>query len=511
MAVRRSKFPMPPRNTPRAPSRVRQEIVEPILGLNTATPPQNLTPGYTPFCQNYDVDDRTLRVRSGLSQWGTGGLGVEKALGAFRMNDVLGVDYTVILSDQTSSVRSEGATGWTTLTSTPNSSASTAYYDAFYGYAPSLDENITIICDGINAPRYWSPIAAGWAAVGDFESHESFARYGTFFDNRAVFFNVGSRTTLPYATRVRWSQRGNPLEYTAQDAGFEDLADMRGAGTGIYAEADRLVLFTEEEVWIARQRRDQYVLEFFPLSREVGNPYPRSAAVTDKGVIWLDNEYRFRLISGNAVYTFNDATQKFLKDNLREPTEVWSTFDPQEGQFRFNFSDTTGQYPTRALWLRTDTIAQDPQNPNELVGVWMHQDAPVQVSAGIEEVGVASAGTVYRLLSAQTNDAGTAIDARWRSQAFRLGDQDMKESLNNAWMDYQADSSSSVSLYYSTDLGATFSHAGAFSCTSGNNTAHLPFTNQASRFQQIELRQIDGGQPRLVNLRLELRQYTGRF
>ncbi len=491
---------------------MRQELIEPIRGLMTSTAPQNIDPGTSAFCQNYDIDDRTLRLRSGLSQWGTSGF-LDKALGAVRFNDQLGTDYTVLVSDKTSSVRSEGAVGWSTLTSTPDSSASTGYKDFAYGYAPSLDENILIMMDGIAAPMYWSPILSAWTALGDFGSHESFVRFGAFFDNRAVLFNMGgSRTSLPFATRVRWSQRGDPLEYTDQDAGFEDLADMRGAGTGVHAEADRLVLFSEEETWIARSRRDQYAFDFTPLSREVGCPYPRSAAKTDKGIIWLDANFRFRLISGNAVYTFNDDTQKFLVDTLREPTEMWSRFDPNESQYYFNFSDTTGQYPSRALWLRTDTITADPRNPNELRGAWLHQDFPIQTSAGVEEVLVSSTGTAYRLLSAQTNDNGTAIDARWRAHGMRISrDPDMKESLTGAWLDYQAESTSSVSLYASQDLGGTFTHLGAFSCVSGNNTAFLPMTTPAARFQQIELRQIDGAQPRIVNLRLELRQWTGRF
>lgn len=512
MPIRRSSFTPPPKQVPRAPVRIRQEFIEPVSGLDTASPPQNLAPGQTPFSQNFDVDDRCLRVRSGESRWGAVALGTDKALGVARINDVLGTDYTVVVSDATASVRSEGATGWTTLTSCPNSSASTAYKDFAYGYAPSLDESALIMCDGIAAPVYWSPVASAWAAVGDFDSHESFAKHVAFFDNRAVFFNMGSRTTLPYATRVRWSQRGNPLEYTDQDAGFEDLADMKGEGKAIFAEADRLVLFSEEEVWIARSRRDQYVFEFFPLARNVGLPQSRAAAITDKGIIWLDNEYRFRLVAGNAIYTFNDETQKFLKDTVREPSEMWAAFDPNEGLFKLNFSDTTAQYPSRSLWLRTDTVTADPANPNELRGVWMHQDFPDQVTAGVEEVQVTSKGTAYRLLSQQTTDDAVAIDARWRSHAMRLrNDPDMKEMLTQGWLDYQADSSSSLSLYHSGDLSGTLTHAGAFSLTSGNNTAHLPFLTPAQRYQQIELRESDGGQPRIVNLRLELRQYTGRF
>jgi len=512
MPVQRSKFQPPQVTKQRSPRRLQQEIFEPIRGLNTGTPPQNVIPGQTPFSQNVVVDDQTLIPRSGLSQYGTSQFGDEKPLGVFQADDVLGQSYFLAISDQTSSLRSNDGTAWATISSTPNSSASTAYYDHAWGYVPSLDENAVIIADGIAAPRYFSFVATAWAAVGDFESHESFARYCTFFDNRAVFFNMGSRTSLPFSTRCRWSQRGDPLEYTDIDAGFEDLVDMRGEGTGIHSEQDRMVLFTEEETWIARSRRDQYVFEFFPISREVGNPHPRSASVTDKGLIWLDRELRFRLLSGNQVFTFNDRTQKFLKDNMKEATEVWSTFQQDDGRYKFHFSDTTGQFPTRALWLKTNSITADQANPNVLDGVWEHQDIPDETSAGHSELILTSNGTAYRFRSDQTTDDGTAIDWRWRSHAFRLSrEPDTKESIVNAWVDTDADSASSLSFYYSTDLGENFTHAGEVALSAAPITSHLPFFSPAARFQQIEIRGDDGGTPRISNIRLEMRQYTGRF
>ena len=507
MAIFRSKITPPPRLRSRFPAGLKIEVLEPIGGINTAAAPQNLPPSQTPFSQNLTADGREMRPRSGLSQYGSSQI-LSSPNAVIKFSDVVGTDYHIAISDQTSSIRSTTGSDWQVITGTPSTNT---YLSWDWGYSPSFDENLVVITDGSQTPYYFSPVFSSWQPLSDFTSHESFARYVTFFDNRLIFFNMGSSSTLPFSTRVRWSVRGDPLDFTSSGAGFEDLVTMRGYGTGIMAESDRIVIFSDEEVWIGRPRRDQYAFEFFPLAREVGNPFPRTATVTDKGVMWLDKEYRFRLLSGNQLYTFTDSTRKMLLDELREPGEAWATFNPEDGRFEFYFSDTTGEAASRALWLRTSTIVSSPENPSLLEGVWEHQDfGSHQLPAGNNGVYLSSAATPYRLLSSQPTDDGQALDWRWRTPALRIGrDQDRRERITDLWIDYKGTSASSISIYHSSDLGASWTDLGAVAAGSGRGTIHTSLAAPSSRFNQIELRGT-GSDPAISSIRIQLRQFSGR-
>lgn len=521
MPIQRSRFHSAIKHPP--PQAIRTEIVEPVAGLNRQRPASNLRPGETPFSQNWVMGDRYIEPRSGISQWGTTShtsipLGF---LGSQRFDKV---DTAVLLSGKSISQRSD-VNNWTAVASTaPLSGTTSGYYSmvAVFDPATTAIAPHVILCNKDMPPKVLGVAGnSSLATLEGFYSIDSYARYVTAFDDRVIFFHSG--TTLAQATagvhptRISYTGRGSLNSFAI--GGFEDLNDMQGVGTGLVPERDRLILLSDKEVWAGRPRRDAYAFDFFNLDKSKGCPadYDRTPKNTEAGTIWLGEGFQFYRAIGNEVRALGDKVRDVLKDEMREWAHSWSLYNPKDHIYAFLYSDTTGEYPTKALFLRTDTV--QPTGASRDDGVWFLQDFgsfqfPVGGVFKGDTVLMSSAATPYRLLSTQTNDAGTAIDCRWRSHSLRA-ERDLfpYEALQEFWLEYEYDSAttSTLNLYQSTDNAATFGLISNASLTSGTGYPFIPVTGAAARNQAFEIRLNDGTKPRIARMQLKLRGYTGRF
>lgn len=505
MGVRTSRFEAPVTNTPKS-AVVRLEAVEPVAGLNVARPASNLSPGETPASQNWVLRDRYIQPRSGLSQYATSGLtyaAVPTMVAVAERVDRSQFLYTQYTSSATSA--------W---------ASSAVIYDSAHSYA----NNILAYTNWLSgAPQYVSVgfDATSASAITDIYSLASYARYAAAFDNRLMFFHTAtassSSITGVYPSRLMWSARGIPLNFT--DGGYQDVVAMQGGGTAIIAEADRAVLLTEHEVWVARPRLDDFAFDIFNLEKSKGlpNAYERTAANTEAGTIWLGaGPQPYRLVN-NQVRALGDKVRDLLVRNLRETSVLWALQSPDEHLYALFYSDSSGSYAQNALFLRTDTITAVSADRDD--GCWFQQTFPFGIANGAVLNGtmvlVSSAGTQYRLLSGQTNDAGTAIDARWRSVMLRGPDIFPLEAINDLWIEYRNDDASSATaslgVWTSTDDGLTFQSEATVTLGTSVDAAHAPVTPRAARQPMYEIRLADGSQPRIARLQASLRGYTGRL
>lgn len=521
MAIQRSRFHVARNSPPQQTSR--QEIVEPIGGFNKSRPATNLRPGETPFSQNFVMGDRYIEPRSGASQWGTTSH-TSVPLGFLASQRVDRVDIAVLLSG-ISVGRRDATTNWSAVGSTaPLSGSTNGYYSMVAVYDPTSTVATLshIVATNKDMPPKQTFSGGGsLVTLEEFYSIDSYARYVTAFDDRVIFFHSGTTLTPSangiHATRVSWTGRGSLTSFAI--GGFEDLISMQGVGTGAVAERDRLVLLSEKEVWGGRPRRDAYAFDFFALEKTKGCPnvYDRTPKNTEAGTIWLGEGFQFYRLIGNDVRALGDKVRKHLKDEMREWEHCWSFYNPDTHVYGFMYSDTTGEYPSKALFLRTDTVGASPTGRDD--GVWFLQDfGSLQFTVGgvfgPDTVLVSSNATAYRLLSSQTNDNGTSVDCRWRSHALRSeADLFPFERLQELWLEYEYDSAttSTLSLYQSTDNGATFTAVSNASLTSGIGYTLIPVDKPAARNQQFEVRLNDGTKPRLARFQLALRGYTGRY
>lgn len=533
MSVQQNKFALP--TQPRSGA-VRQEIIDPTKGFNSSVPPQNLRPGETPHSENLVFEGGYLLPRSGLSQFVTAQWrsNYERAALVARAYSVDGVALYIVTSDlTTNSAISDGGVVWAEMAN-PNdldalgygSASTTSYFDWAEFWNPDEDHNCIAATKGSAVPVYKvlradsSASLVRWYEHTGFTSVESYANFVASFDQRLLFFNIAAEGEDPKAKRVRWSVRGDPMDFTSIGAGFDDLIDMKGFGTGLIPDRDRLLLFSDKELWQARARRDSYAFDFTALDKTVGAPYPRTVVSTNVGTMWVGEDFNIYRLAGNAIRPFEPNIREYLRDNLKEETEFWANYDPERETYQLYFSTTTGDVATKAFFLNTTTVAQSRRDPARDTGMWMHQDfeygtTKIEISNGCRDfmASVQSDTAVpARYRSDETFDATSDTSFKWRSHAIRASqDPNTYEGITEFWLDYEADSAMSLDLYHTTDLGQSWAQAGTMAlATGGLKTAFLPVTPIAARHSQFEIRATNTDKVRLSNMRLTLRSYSGR-
>jgi hypothetical protein len=518
---------------------VLSEIISPVGGFDGSVPPENLRPGKTPHSENLIVEGDFLVQRSGISDYnppipGSHATNEERFTLAAKGYGLDGILYYVTVSERThASATSDGGFAWTAsadnLQTLGYGSASTkSYFDWTEFYEPDANDNAIVITKGDGVPVYkaLSGDSLGkWYEHTGFTSVESYAQCVASYDQRLLFFNIApDASSDPNVKRVRWSVRGDPLDFSSAGAGFDDLLDMRGFGTVLLPDRDRLLLFSNKEVWQARARRDAYAFDFAPLNRATGAPYPRTVVPTNVGVIWIGEDYHVYRLVGTEVRQFEPAIQEYLRDNLREEVEFWAKYNTDTNQYQLFFSDTTGELTTKAFYLNTTSVNPSRRDYTRDTGNWALQTFDTDstytesYTCGFDDVMMGFSFTnpfprFVREDSATTMGHGVSTTSwKWRSHGLRASrDPNTYEGISELYLDYEVDSDISVDVHYSTDLGQTFSSAGTLNLTTGGQkTAFLPISPIAARHAQFELRGNTIDKMRLGSIRLTLRPYSGR-
>jgi hypothetical protein len=473
----------------------RVEIFTPMRGLHTGDAPQDIEAGYSPSAYNFVIDAGHLTPRSGLSQFKGGVSHLSgPALGAWRMSDLVGNQFLFAASSRSFSVFDPVVDSWSSLSyQQPSgftvdnmpSGTSRQYWDATYAYEPAQDRNFAVFVNNVDLPKI-AHVTASVTTYSDLTgitSQASRAAAVAAFDNRVIFFNVSSNANS-YPQRVLWSARGSPQNYQIIDgAGFEDLMDMRGKGTRIIAEREGVLLFSDEEIWRGRRRNDAYVFDFYPISKQMGAPFPRTIVATPLGVIFLNREFELHAVIGDEVVPLGPASagessriRTFLQAEISESARMWAVYNPAPTRYELYYTgaDSSEGYPTRALYfqltensflpqrLKHEVSAgveyTDPGDPaywngsgagwDDVATSW---DEQLQAGTGYFVHTMSSAGTAHRFHSSQTNDDGSAFTAQWTSHALNRENQMRFERLSEVWVECKSDSAGSLQVVLSGD------------------------------------------------------------
>lgn len=538
--IRRSTFHGPHRGTPA--QNVRSEIIEPIGGLNVAHHPSKLRPGETPYSENFVVHDGFLTPRSGISQAGTTGVTgtpLGSVVADMYIPSPLFREQFYVLSTSTIRTITDNVTpGWSPVPQSGTWSSATVSNNGFPNYFSTTPFFLTFAAATPEVFNSW--FATNWAmppkAFGadsgsatsardltEFYSIDSYARYVSAFDDRLLFFHSGTTNSgqaTVHPTRVSWSARGVPSDFT--NGGYEDLNDMAGAGTGIIAEEDRLLLFSEKEVWAGRPRRDAFAFDFDAIDEIHGCPmeFSRTIQHTNAGTIWLGRNFELCRVINTEVRTLGKKIAHFLEDEMREWAHCWALYNERTHTYALFYSDSTGAYPSKAFFLNTETIVPVDQETDDGAWMWQNFEGGFDfVTGGIfygNMLLVSSTGTAYRMLDRYAFDGGASKFCTWRSHAMRA-ERDLfpYEIIQDVWIettyDGEDDAASYLSVYVSADNGATFTFGGASSVTSGMNYTHIPISDgPAGRNSMFELRTNSATFPRISEMQVKLRGYTGR-
>ena len=532
-------------------SSARTEIFTPVGGLHRGVSPEDIPAGFTPVAYNFIADQGGIKPRSGLSQYkgGTTGLAAP-ALGAFRMVDTAANEYLIGPSARTLAVYNSATDAWSTLSyvrpsgwgadSSP-SGTSRQYFQATSVYDAGYDNFLAVLTNNVDVPSAFTLRSnqTTFSNLTDFLSLASHARDVTTFDNRLVWWNVGTPTE-EFVTRVMWSARGLPRNYQLLDgAGFEDLLDMRGEGTRVIVDKNGIVLFTDEQIWRGVSRRDAYVFDFYPIETEMGAPYANTIVSTPVGIIFLGIDLDLYIIEGDTVRPLivdeeANRVKFFLDEEVLEPLRAWATYNPTNRRYELNYkaTDSTDGFPNRALYyhvtersffpqrfgvelsagvdftdLGTPLIWDDTVSTwDDIATTWEEQ---VNAGSGIGSFAFTKAGVAERFLASATDDDGTAFGAQWTSHALGRDDPMRYDQLFEVFLNYKNASASSATVVFASDLdfsstesfripldSTTYGRAfipGSITGVAPHMRIEVDGTSKAI-FQRMQVKLVDAGQ-----------------
>lgn len=550
---RRTKFGFP-HQAGAQQSAERSVLFQPTRGLHTGLPEQLLGPGYTPAAQNWLIRDGFLDARSGLSVYQAYNLG-GPALGGMEVEDVEGELAAVVASATTIAFLHPSANSWSELSYQRGSTltadnlpsgTSRQYWDAAVIYDPSIDENIAVLANDKDWCK-WFTIASSQGTYSDFTWTDELgsiqaAKSVVAIANRLVFFNVTQDDTTRLPKRVMWSARGQPKNMQIlSGAGFEDLVEMQGAGQRAITVEDHMLLFTADQIWMARPTQDDYAFRFFKISDRIGCPYPNTIVATPTGTFFLTRSLDPYFVRGTELVAAgddgrgNNRVHAFLEDAITEPERAWATYNAVERRVELYFStqNSAEGFPRQALFYDLDSDTWMPQvydrelsygfdfeDPGttttwgDLAGITWGSLAQTWGGFGIGSSNrfttlFASTGTAYRVLNEQYTDDGTAILARFRSHPLQVA-PNTQEHVSEIWIDYApADISSSITVNIVSDPNSTSSEARAATLPNDASSVFVPIWH-TGRAPVVELIYEATARPRIGFIEARLKA-AGRW
>jgi len=488
--ARRSQFGVP---VGTRPSIVSYQFA-PVAGF-TELPPENAPAGSFWSGENVWIRQGRLEPRGRLQRYGDNNPTTDLANGLFLYDSVSGNRYPVATSKGTVSYFNIGTRLWTTLSyvssGTSDNPPSGGAGDLFFGtssFLPRIDENVAVFTNGVDPVFAWGGPTSGMTFST--LTQGPIAKDVINFDNRLIAWNVAELSSLTqYVTRVAWTARGDPEDWTGEQSGFVELLTMRGAGTRLFAVGDEFVLASSKEIWLARRVGPPFIFDFSPLVQELGMPYPRAAIQTETGIYWLGGDLMIYRLAGRQVSAIGSAIHRTLHDRLVEPERCFFTWHPDLRHLSFWYTTVTGFAPNQGFTFSADAEVWTPQRfPQHRVSAGLSAQ-PLSSSAttwgglvstiesqlftynqllGISELGTelfvsgsASVGnsgaTTYTLgHSTSTSDDGTAVPSFVIFPLFGPEGPTRTKLINEVRLNLQANRASVLSIGLSTNGGATY-------------------------------------------------------
>lgn len=387
-------------------------------------------------------------------------------------------------------------------------------------YSASRDTNLAVIVGGGGANPawcYWLGDPSGnYGSYNLAYSNLTGAPGGkdvVAFANRAVIWNtqyIGVAAS-PIPQRVQWSVGGDPEDWTGLGSGSEDLVDIRGNGTRIFANEAEMILASDKEIWRGQFIGDPYYFQFTPITRTIGMPFPRAALQTNDGIFWLDEDYMLWRMVGEAIQPIGQDMQTWLRDTAHTLEGAFLTYNPTLRQLRLFYSTkqavgaqtiATFGYPNTSV---TFDIAANVWT-QEIYSDWFqyglthkHPDLakpatnpPESIRFPHEMVFTSGATTAYFERSA-TSDLGNAVT----EDCFlgTLGDESLtwNKTCEELRIEVAARQPSAMTLSVSTDIGRTSYWSQPLSVTSSSYVSQvIAYPKVSGVYHNLRLQSTNG-------------------
>ena len=474
-------------------------IVEPTLGIDSSQPSVDAPLGSTPQSDNFIMREGALEMRPTLTLRNTNPQPMQVPVtGGWEFQDTTNNRFPVVSGTSNLAWFSTGSWSQMSYVSSygvndPPTGSANSYWDATQVYYALQDQNIAILANGSYQSLYcWQSGSTLFSTL----TGAPRARFVTSYDNYILAFNIRGTGAADqdYVQRVQWSDRGSASSWTGGLSGFEDLLSMRGQGTRIVAQDNRVILFSDKEIWQGYPSNFPFVFRFEPLDRSVGCPYSWSVSDTPQGLIFLARNLQTYLLpkGGGVAAPIGQKLYRVLRESIDAPERSWSVYDQATDQFQLYYPIQGGSgYPQRAVYLNMTEGSWAQQSFDPTLGrlsltrgftvtglaesssatswdgaagytwdnvgrTWASFDTQT-VTADRRDVYLgSSAGTVFVMDSNATMDNGVPVSCKWRSTALWGDIPERSKTLTEWRADYQGNSASSITIKFSQNQGASF-------------------------------------------------------
>lgn len=452
-------------------STVSTVIAQPA-GAQRGMTPLNQAPGSALSGENYIVRDGALELRPVISVI-TGVLGETSVWdsrgpvgGGFELQNILGKRYAMsfhsnqyIYYDETNADWVQGSLGTGGGGGGMRGNQQTRW-DTAQIYLDTVDDNVVVAASDAQQSLFYARPAA--QPFGTLTNLIGAKRVATF-DNYVLAGNIfDTASTLTFPQRIQWSDRGSASSWTGGLSGFEDLLAARGEIQRIIALENRVIVLFDDEVWQGLPSDFPFTFRFSPIDQSIGCPFPWTASVTPRGVMFMGRDYQMYMLpkEGGGAQPVGSAIQSKVRSDITWPDRAFSVYDPNMQQYEMFYCASTDSYPRNAAFMDINS------------GAWSFQSFPVHLTAGfavherpdrsnaVVPMLASSQGTMYYLNSSYTQDAlsGTtpSVSAYWEFMPFGGEAPPVQKSVTQVRVDYDGPSASSLTVRTSPDNGNSF-------------------------------------------------------
>lgn len=329
--------------------------------------------GSTVSAQNMIVRDGELRVRDRWASLSTSALSYTDSANARMVVHVNSGGTATIVYGQASDrvFYLDSTLRWSRLSLTSAAGGSAGLVGEPYGasnYLPRQDVNILAFTDGVSTPFAWG--GPDSAAPTEYSRLTGAPICGDLapFDNRLMAWNVTSGSSA-YVQRIQWCVAGDPEDWTGLGSGSEDLLDMKGAGTRVIEQEDRVLLGSTGEIWEGRATGEPFFFRFTPFTRFIGMGLKRAVLPTPQGLFWLHSDYMLYRLQGNSIQEVGGNISEWLRDNISDEqlNEVFLGYNGVLRQLSVYLPNLPagGHFPARRFFsLNVDNNTWMPQVPS---------------------------------------------------------------------------------------------------------------------------------------------------
>lgn len=441
------------------------------MGHNTSIPPTYIDPRSTPRSKNTQVWRGLLEKRRGGVDFGTTMGERVLAVGSFRRS---GVQYIFRIGP--TKFEWWNGTAWESRAFAALTANDTHIVD--WVIPDLLGEKTLIYTNSLDAIRKWDGGATD-AALGGSPPK---AKYLVYFRGYMLALNT-EETGTAFPSRVRRSDAGDIEEWSAGDAGADDLLDDDKEITGGKVFGEYAAIHKETGIYLGYLTNTSSVIRYD--RREA------QGTVAGRTIVNLPDGSQIYL-SRTGIRIFNGLNSPFIdspiNEQLREemnPEFLYRAFalsmdSLNEVWFFIPIGDDENpstvykyNYITRQLYvderegataagifevLDRETWDEDPEPWDSDLSSW--NTAALAELAPRAMIGFEGGVTVERTGSA--NDSGEAVDTEWESKDFTAADFgfDDPEGISLEWQGVEVVAKgTAVDVYYSLDEGLNFTLA----------------------------------------------------